>query len=160
MELERAKEIAEKYKAILAPMCERIAIAGSIRRQKPEVGDIEIVCIPRGKDMYRFVGTVNSWYKVKGEPTGKYTQRVLPEGIKLDLFIANKDNWGLILAIRTGSADFSHRILAVGWKRKGFKSENGILIAQDGSRRYIREEEDLFDLIGISFVDPIRRELR
>jgi DNA polymerase/3'-5' exonuclease PolX len=160
MELNQAKLIADKYVAALAPLCERIEIAGSIRRRKPQVNDIEIVCIPRGRDMYGFVTEVNKLEKAKGEPTGKYTQRYLPEGIKLDLFMANKDNWGMILAIRTGSADFSHQVLAVGWTRRGYKSKDGVLIAQDGNRRYIREEEDLFDLIGVSFVDPIRREFR
>jgi len=32
----------------------------------------------------------------------------IPEGIKLDLFMANIRNWGLIFAIRTGSARYSH----------------------------------------------------
>ena len=110
--------------------------------------------------MYGFVTEVGKLEKSKGEPTGKYTQRYLPEGIKLDLFMATRDNWGLILAIRTGSADFSHRILARGWVRKGYHSKDGVLIAQDGNRRFIREEEDLFDLIGMGFVDPVRREMR
>lgn len=39
--------IAEKIKAQLAPHCDRIEIAGSIRRKKPEVKDIEIVVIPK-----------------------------------------------------------------------------------------------------------------
>ena len=43
MEYNKALEIAEKTKAQLAPYCERIEIAGSIRRKKPDVGDIEIV---------------------------------------------------------------------------------------------------------------------
>jgi len=153
MKLEEAKAIAQKYVDILKPYCLRIEIAGSIRRGKPEVKDIEIVVIP---DYFRFevfCQKVNKWKKVKGEPTGKYTQRILPEGIKLDLFIANERNWGLIYAIRTGSADFSHKILACGWVRVGFKSEGGIL--KRGGKEYeVREEKDLFSLIGIPFVEP------
>jgi DNA polymerase/3'-5' exonuclease PolX len=160
MELERAGTIAENCVAILRPFCERIEIAGSIRRRRPIVGDIEIVCIPRGKEMYGFVETVNKWYKLKGEPTGKYTRRLLPEGIKLDLFIANRDNWGLIFAIRTGNAKFSHEVLAIGWKKKGFESRNGILFKPDATKTFIREEKELFDLIGIPYVVPEMREIR
>ena len=160
MELERAGIIAENCVAILKPLCERIEIAGSIRRRRPIVGDIEIVCIPRGKEMYSFVETVNKWYKLKGEPTGKYTRRLLPEGIKLDLFIANRDNWGLIFAIRTGNAKFSHEVLAIGWKKKGFESRNGILFKPDATKIFIREEKELFDLIGIPYVVPEMREIR
>jgi len=47
MELEKAKAIAEELKELLAPACERIRIAGSIRRRKPDVGDIEILAIPK-----------------------------------------------------------------------------------------------------------------
>lgn len=158
MEFAEAKAIAEKYLAILAPYCERITIAGSIRRQRPHVNDIEIVCIPRVKDLYEFAGIVRSWKKVKGEPTGRYKQRILPEGITLDLFMATVNNWGLIFAIRTGSADFSRLVLARGWVKRGYHSEGGVLYAQDRSPRYIREEIDLFDLIGIPIIDPARRE--
>ena len=46
MELEKARDIAEKIEAVLESSCERIMIAGSIRRRKPDVGDIELLCIP------------------------------------------------------------------------------------------------------------------
>jgi DNA polymerase/3'-5' exonuclease PolX len=45
--LARAVSIAETTRAALAPHCERIAIAGSVRRRRSFVGDIELVCIPR-----------------------------------------------------------------------------------------------------------------
>ena len=151
MKKDEAKKIADKYIELLKPYCERIEIAGSVRREKPEVKDIEIVAIPQ--DLIGFSREVNKLQKIKGEPTGKYTQRKLPEGINLDLFISNRRNWGLIFAIRTGSADFSHKILACGWVRAGYKSENGIL-KKNGQEIEIREEKDLFDLIGIPFVDP------
>jgi len=151
MKLQEAQEIAEKYLNIFKPYCQKIRIAGSIRREKPEVKDIEIVCIPQ--DLTGFSVEVNKLQKVKGEPTGKYTQRILPEGIKLDLFMAKKENWGLIFAIRTGSADFSHKILACGWVKTGFKSKNGIL-TKNGQEIECREEEGLFKLIGVQFVEP------
>ncbi|OQA38465.1 MAG: hypothetical protein BWY51_00931 [Parcubacteria group bacterium ADurb.Bin316] len=52
---------------------------------------LELVCIP--SDLNKFSEIVNKWKKVKGEPIGKYTQRILPEGIKLDLFMANEKNY-------------------------------------------------------------------
>ncbi len=73
--------------------------------------------------------------------------------IKIDLFMANERNWGNIFAIRTGSADFSHLVLACGWVKAGYKSVNGML-TKNGKEIECREEEDLFKLIGISFVEP------
>jgi len=159
MEYTKALEIAQLVVEQLRPHCDRISIAGSIRRKKPDVKDIEIVAIPKPYDVGLF-GTgiyniVTQWEKVKADLPCKYTQRILPEGIKLDLFFADRDNWGLILAIRTGSVDYSHHVLARGWNMKGFYSENGQLISKrTGQVRHVREEEDLFHLIGIPFCDP------
>jgi DNA polymerase/3'-5' exonuclease PolX len=163
MNYQDIKLIAENVVSELNPYCERCEIAGSIRRNKPECKDIEIVIIPKSNGLMDLNNIVSKWAKVKGEITGKYTQRVLPEGIKLDLFIATKDNWGLIYSIRTGSADFSHKVLACGWKKKGYTSENGILYKTINpcesdldydNPTYIREEKDLFDLIGIKYIEP------
>lgn len=47
MLLADAERIAEGLAVLLRPATERIEIAGSIRRRKPSVKDIEIVCTPR-----------------------------------------------------------------------------------------------------------------
>lgn len=162
MILSQALAIAEKTKAELAPYCHRIEIAGSIRREKQHVKDIEIVAIPKPYETGIFAGgittVVNKWVKIKGELPCKYTQRILPEGIKLDLFFAEPDNWGLIYAIRTGSADYSHHRLAIGWVRQGYKSEDGYL-TKDGQRIPVPEETDLFNLIKLPFCHPRDRIL-
>ena len=175
MNLTQAQEIAERVRAEMAPHCVRCEIAGSIRRRRPEVGDIEIVAIPRPYDVGLFESgiapIVNRWPKIKGELPCKYTQRMLPEGIALDLFLATEDNWGVIYAVRTGSARFAHEVLARGWVRAGFKSVGGLLVSVEsldkdmgnyhtmvGGIRRIREEADLFRLIGVPFVPPEERE--
>lgn len=155
-----AHRIALEVLEQLKPYCERIEIAGSVRRKKAEVGDIEIVAIPKPFEVGLFqsgiASVVNQWEKVKGELPCKYTQRILPSGIKLDLFIAEESNWGYVLAMRTGSADYSHRVLANGWVREGFKSDGGYL-SRDGERYEVREEKDLFKLIGVRYVEPENR---
>lgn len=162
MEYKKALAIAEKIKAQLKPYCERIEIAGSIRRKKPEVGDIEIVAIPKPYETGLFASgialIINDLPKIKGELPCKYTQRMLPEGIKLDLFFANPANWGLIYAIRTGSAEYSHKVLASGWVKRGYKSIDGHLTMYQ-NRIHVAEEKDLFERIGIAFVEPEKRNL-
>lgn len=173
MEISKATAIADRVRAELAPHCIRCEIAGSIRRRRPEVGDIEIVAIPKPYDTGLFASgiapIVDRWEKVKGELPCKYTQRLLPEGIKIDLFFATEDNWGLIFAIRTGSAEFSHRVLASGWVRAGYRSCAGVLVKNLSDTPHwvagetlvsvvrIREEADLFRLIGVPWVAPEAR---
>lgn len=167
-----AKKIADKLIVLLQPHCHRIEIAGSIRRKKQIVGDIEIVAIPKPYETGLFENgialVVNEWEKVKGEldyGVCKYTQRILPEaitgnvdGFKLDLFFAEEGNWGSIFAIRTGSSEYSHKVLANGWVKRGYKSEGGYL-HQAGKVYEVREEKDLFSRIGIPYVEPEFRNL-
>jgi DNA polymerase/3'-5' exonuclease PolX len=120
------------------------------------------VAIPKPYDTGLFASgiatVVNQWTKVKGELPCKYTQRILPEGIKLDLFFAEHENWGLIYAIRTGSADYSHKVLASGWVKAGYQSRDGYL--WHGRDKYnCREEVDLFNRIGVKFVEPKLRNI-
>lgn len=160
----KAKEIVET----LTPVCERIAICGSIRRKAKEVTDIDLVVIPHRdkiKDMFgtvtalvpipEFIAIVSKWPKIKGEPTGKYTQR-LHEGIKLEISICSPDNWGNITLIRTGNADFSHmvmkRVLKCGFEQKdGFLYDNDKIIA-------LPEEKDYFDILGLPYINPENRD--
>lgn len=157
-----AYKIASEVVEQLKPHCERVEIAGSVRRKKADCGDVEILAIPKPYSTGLFESgiatVVNKWEKIKGELPALYTQRLLPEGIKLDLFMAEEGNWGSKFAVRTGSADYSRKVLANGWVRQGFKSEGGYLF-RDGEKYEVREEEDLFKLIGIPFVKPEDRNL-
>jgi DNA polymerase/3'-5' exonuclease PolX len=167
----QALKIANDIVEQLSPNCDRIEIAGSIRRKKTDVKDIEIVCIPKKvvqKDLFgnivrqipaaNFIATINQWKKIKGSPEGKYTQRLLPEGIALDLFTATFDNWGYIYAMRTGSADFSHQVLARGWTKNGYHGQDGMLL-KDGELVLIMEEEDLFQIAGVELIPPEERNI-
>lgn len=162
MKLEQAREIAERVKAELAPHCVRIEIAGSIRRGKAEVGDIEIVAIPKPYDVGLFgsgiAPVVEQWPKVRGNLPCRYTQRTLPDGIALDLFFARLENWGLIYAIRTGSAEYSHRVLACGWVSNGYHSVNGMLFREEAAVPTF-EEQDLFRLAGVPWTEPEARNV-
>lgn len=160
---EEAYAIATSVLEELRPHCVRAEIAGSIRRKKALVGDIEIVAIPKpyGIGMFEdgLAAIVNKWEKVKGDmeygKTG-YTQRILPGGIKLDLFFAEEGNWGNIFAIRTGSAEYSHKVLAATWSSQGWHGEGGYLFR--GEEKYgAKEEKELFEKISLKYVEPEER---
>lgn len=158
-----ALAIAEAVKIALAPHCERIEIAGSIRRQKNIIGDIEIVAIPKPYSSGLFeeglASVVNQWQKVKGEMEfgkTKYTQRILPSGIKLDLFFADVTNWGNIFLIRTGDWEFSKKFTGTLLPKNGYLQEGGYL-KYKGKIIPCPEEIDLFSRAGIKFIDPKNR---
>ncbi len=165
MELKEAKRLADKYSRILEPFCTRQEIAGSIRRKKPDVKDIELVVIPWAYRLYEFL-TFNyprTWrFKKKGQ---KYQQIALPEGINLDLFVCTESTFAMNYLIRTGSAAWVHQFMK-GIRVNGYYSKDAILreismeCCGDGENDTpvaCQEEADVFKAVGIPWVDPERR---
>lgn len=132
MQLHDAWEIAELVVGLLTPACQRIEVAGSIRREKADVGDIEIVCLPiprmnllgepAGNMLEAAIAPAMAreprlaWDGEKKRAGPKYKRFRWSEEIGIDLFIADGRNYGNTLAIRTGNADFSHYLVTQRWR--------------------------------------------
>src|SRR5688572_21978985 len=96
----------------LEPLCAAICVAGSLRRGKQEIGDVEIVAMPT--NIPAFWAVVNDWVN-KGRATkalygtsyrwGEKYRGIEYEGIRFEFFLADQNNWGYQLALRTGPAD-------------------------------------------------------
>lgn len=164
---------AAELVATLDPFCERIAVAGSVRRCKEEVADIELVAIARlepaglfGTErtsaLYQALKAQEVTFLKGDDPHGRYHQLQLDDGLQVDLFLAQEDNWGWIYLLRTGSADFSQAVLTR-WKRlqgigpEGQGSRNGRLVYRDGTRVATPEEQTVFDLVHVPWIAPERR---
>jgi DNA polymerase/3'-5' exonuclease PolX len=168
--LVEAEGIAQKIVAILSPACERIEIAGSIRRKRPDVGDIEIVAIPKMLpvvDMFGATSGVQSAldifdYSQLGKVVkGGSKYKKIENGIDLDLFIVTPPaQWGVLFMIRTGSADFSHKMVTIrkygGYLLSNCKVKDGA-VWRNGAIIPMDEEEDYFKLCGIEYVAPRHR---
>lgn len=151
--------IAQDVVGQLRPHCHRAELAGSVRRGKDLIGDIEIVAIAKPYDTgllkYGLPEVVDQWERVKGKlmpGKTKYTQRILPSGIKLDLFLVNETNFGYHYAIRTGSAAYSKR-LAQRWVKMGFKGVDGNL-TRDGKIVAVPSEREFYRLLDLKWIEP------
>jgi len=171
MQLEKAKAIAEKIKALLAPSCERITVAGSIRRQKPDVGDIELLVIPRyvaGADMldakiqtliqldvldYR----LNKWGSRVYGPKNKLLRHV-ESGIGVDIFSTTAECWPVALVVRTGgkisNMEIATRALERGLR---FHAYGRGFTRADGSELICQSEADVFRAVGLAYREPWER---
>ena len=179
IELSEARNIADKVLNHVRPAMARIEIAGSIRREKPIVGDIELVAIVDDRDkLLRLLGDVGPTIKpsVPGvipwtpKPDSRYIRVRLEEGMNLDLFIANPDNWGGLFLMRTGSATGADGNAFNGfppgcfarWKKLsgGGRMTDVMPTMPDGTQLPIPEEQDFFDLLEMNFVPPVERTAR
>lgn len=156
MKYETAFKIANDIIEKIKPYTERAEIAGSVRRKKPECGDIEIVCIRKQGDLFQpgIESVLDKWRRVKGDAAkGKYACRIHPSGMQIDIFFATPENWGLIFFIRTGSAEFSKKS-GDRWVELGWHSDGGILYRKNGTYLEIHDEEDVFKVLGWDFIKP------
>lgn len=166
-----ALKIAAGVVEDLTPCCERIEIAGSLRRKKPEVGDIEIVCIakftPAGFDL---LGEPCPGRSLLEEYVGSYQlglngpwqKKLILASIDVDLFITTPEKWGVIYTIRTGSSDFSKWLVT---DRQHGGALPSHLVVKDGRLRFryggkeidTPEETDFFKAINLRWIHPEQR---
>jgi len=182
-----AHAVATELVGLLADACERIEIAGSLRRHKSVVHDIEIVAIPRLAEV------TDMW----GEPVGRLnqlsecidhlrlTRKVLAprpaeihrrdgtvetsqrmgdaykalvyRGMPVDLFIADPERWGCIFALRTGPGDWNTR-LVTDCKRWFRRVEDGRVLHL-GRPVPTPEEADFFRALGVPWIEPPERRV-
>ena len=154
MEMEKAKAIADSVVKVLEPYCERIEVAGSIRRQKPFVNDIDLVLIPR--DRWGLDGVLLRMGKYK--MWGKKITRVQMENISLDIYFATSETFATLLLIRTGSAENNIRLATLA-KRKGWrlKANGDGLFNEKGERVAGDSEESIYQALGLLWQEPVER---
>lgn len=138
----------------LDPYCLRIEIAGSIRRQKAEVGDVEIVLLPRtaqaprrGQDSLLEEPQVDSvslaWQeldrltaagRLPAPSKGGDRYRCYPASettLQVDVFqVSDERAWGPLLAVRTGPAEWS-RWAVTCLRRRGLRLQDGLVWSGD-----------------------------
>jgi len=176
IDLYEAQIIADKVRQYISPAMTRVEVAGSIRRQKDVVGDIEICGIPDDREkLIKLLGDVGQHIKpgvpgvVPWEPktAAKYLRVRLEEGMNLDVFLASPQNWGGLFMMRTGSGaspdgnPFHGFVPAIfqRWKKLsgGGRMTDCMPTMPTGEQLWIPEEQDFFDLLEMNFVPPEQR---
>lgn len=171
MTLESADKLAARIREELAPFCERIDIAGSIRRRRPFVNDVDVVVLPkpdkerelrlRCKERAKRVNMEGEQMLVVTLANDLQVDIWLAHGEKSDMFDSTATNYGSLLICRTGSA--GHNIFLVEHaKRKGLRwnPHHGVFDSRSGKAVCIASatEEEVFKALGLDFVAPENRE--
>lgn len=171
-----AKEICDALK----PHTERLIVAGSLRRGKLMVSDVEILFVPKlttGPDpddlfaqkttnhaddailALEAAGVLSRRLNVDGRTMyGPKNKLMMHErlGVPIDLFSASIDNWFNYLVCRTGSADTNTAVAtaaqAKGWKWHPYGT--GFSNLSTGKTFVVTAEEDVFRFVGLPFREP------
>ena len=139
---------------------ERIEVAGSIRRRRDSIKDIDIVATspdPAGV-MEAFVKlTQVRDVTMRGSTRASVTIR---EGVQVDLRVVEPESFGAALAYLTGSKPHNVRLREMAQKRGLKINEYGIFREEDNLRLGGEDEEDVYRLLDLPFVPPVLREDR
>lgn len=193
---------AEAFRKLFAGCFDEWVFGGSMRRNRPEVSDVEHVVRPRwedipGADLFATPTRTNLLMRRADELAADLTVQKhvygetgfrwgsLYRGFDFrnhmhEVFSATEENFGSVLAIRTGSADFSRR-LVTGLLRSGRRNKDGNVWecrlcretaggncgkdckACDGTMLIptkiipVPTEEEYFAMCGVPFVPPDQR---
>jgi DNA polymerase (family 10) len=155
MELQYAQKLAQEIIPQIRPCCEQIEVAGSIRRKKSEVRDIDIVLIPKPLHWHRIIATLQRKMDAKVVKRGDSVAQLIIKNVNVDLYVATPQTWGALLLIRTGSAEHNIKLskLAISMGMK--LTHSGL--TKDG-KVIASTEKEIFEALGLNYVEPKERE--
>ena len=164
---------------LLEPSCERIELAGSIRRGRPGVGDIELLCVPRLQAVRDLFGNpiateseLDQRCKVlmadgflayrpniRGAVTFGPSNKLMVHratGIPVDIFSATTEDWGMAMVVRTGPKDFNVRMMSR-FRELGLEGHAYGGVTRGGEVLNCPTEERVFELLRWDYSAPAER---
>ncbi|MBW5484498.1 DNA polymerase/3'-5' exonuclease PolX [Streptomyces bambusae] len=157
-----ATDVAEQIVSDLSglPGCKRCAYAGSLRRMRETIGDIDVlVAAERSEPFMEALAAAPYTAEVIGQGRKKTSVRTTT-GLQVDLRVLPPASWGAGQQYFTGSKAHNIRVreLAV---RHGLKlSEYGLFDAESDELIASATEEEIYARLGLPWIPPTLREDR
>jgi DNA polymerase (family 10) len=160
--ISEATAVAEEIRSALAavPGCERVDVAGSLRRMRETIGDVDILVAAADSAplMAAFVALPLVAEVVASGPTK--TSIRTGTGLQVDLRVVPLRSWGSAMQYFTGSQAHNIRTREIA-VRAGLKlSEYGLFRVEDDELLASQSEEEVYARLGLPWVPPTLREDR
>ncbi len=137
------------------PGCQRCTYAGSLRRWRETIGDVDILAA--ADDSTLLMAAFSAGHDViAGGPTK--TSIRTPAGLQADLRVVPLDAWGAALQYFTGSQAHNVAVRQVAIRQKLKLSEYGLFDAGTGDLIVSRTEEGVYARLGLAWIPPAMRE--
>lgn len=174
--------VAEQTVERLGRFCDRIEIAGSLRRQCAQVGDIEIIAVPTSArnlfgtptsdpsaldvhlDALIGMGKIRHVERQRWGSRQKSFMFDTGQGTyQVDLFLQpDPQTWGVNMMLRTGSAGFNSMMVRQrykgGWCPDDLRFDKA-RIWRNGTALSTPTERDVFNVLGLEWIEPQDREV-
>ncbi|WP_405804361.1 DNA polymerase/3'-5' exonuclease PolX [Streptomyces sp. NBC_00210] len=157
-----AMDVAEQIVAELSgiPGCERCTYAGSLRRMRETIGDIDIlVAAEESAPFMAALGGFSHTAEVVAHGEKKTSIRTT-KGLQVDLRVLPPVSWGAGLQYFTGSKAHNIRTREMAVRSKLKLSEYGLFDAESGRTIASETEEEIYARLGLPWIPPPLREDR
>ena len=140
------------------PGCQRCAYAGSLRRWRETIGDVDILAA--ADDSAPLMAAFTALPEVAGViasgPTKTSIRTVT--GLQVDLRVVPLDAWGAALQYFTGSQAHNVAVRQIAIRQKLKLSEYGLFDVGTGDLIVSRTEEEVYARLGLAWIPPAMRE--
>ena len=137
------------------PGCQRCAYAGSLRRWRETIGDVDILAA--ADDSAPLMAAFSAGQQViAGGPTK--TSIRTADGLQVDLRVVQLDAWGAALQYFTGSQAHNVAVRQIAVRKKLKLSEYGLFDVGTGELIVSRTEEEVYERLGLAWIPPAMRE--
>jgi DNA polymerase (family 10) len=157
-----AMDLAERMVEALSEVkgAERVAFAGSLRRMRETIGDVDILVASNhvAPIVERFTG-LDLVDEVIASGETKTSVRT-DEGLQVDLRVVPPGCWGAALQYFTGSKAHNIKVRERAVRKKLKLSEYGLFHAETDELIVAETEEEVYDRLGMQWVPPTLREDR
>ena len=162
LDLNEAEKIANQLKTSVCVHCEKIEVAGSIRRQRAKVHDIDFVVVAKSDSEWQKIG--EELKRLKEKPNCQGNSVIKPfvpclGGLfQVDFYRATSSTFGIHLLVRTGSAE--HNMWLAGYAiSKGMRIKYSEGLIKDGVAVAGETEQGVFEALGLPYPLPAQREI-
>jgi DNA polymerase (family 10) len=140
------------------PGCQRIAPAGSLRRARESIGDVDVLAAAEDSAplMAALTAMPQAAEVIASGPTK--TSIRTAAGLQVDQRVVPLDAWGAALQYFTGSQEHNVRIRELAVRRKLKLSEYGLFDTETGQLIVSRTEEEVYERLGMQWIPPTLRE--
>lgn len=162
MNLIRAETKAKGLLKVFLPFCDRIEVVGKIRRRKEPIDNIDILLAPKSALLFELMGKIVALGSEDGIKVANKKTILLKdelEEIMVNLWFTTISKWPTMLFIKTGGNKSVQRIGTLCKDKKWqFSVNEAAIFDENGRKLLIEKEEDIFTLLGVSFIEPSWRE--
>lgn len=138
---------------------EQITVAGSLRRGKETIGDLDLLATGPGapEALERFVAHPRV-HEVLGKGANKASVRFGVEGLQVDLRALPHESYGAAMQYFTGSKEHNVALRTRALKLGLTLNEYGLFRLEDNCRVAGETEEEIYEKLGMAWIPPELRE--